>query len=405
MIARTCCVCFDEEPSGGIMCSGDPTHLVCSSCLEPLVKTKVEELRATGDDDGFIFCPLHGRHGCTSQAPFTGLAQTVSGETFNKYLEGRSARRLAEAERKAYADAHQIMQDEMKALKSVSSAATARGSRLLAKQLQRTMPDARQCPACSHGPIDHRDCEDLAAHHGQVLAGGFKIDNSCPKCGFFSQDKADWPLWDGTLADEGSEAVVDAATAERLVEAEVRDAQERQELAERKAEEALRSRRAVAAHARGVRSSLLESINEETHRRKKEHQLRKRAEAEAAEERERRKALEMALSRLTPLQATATTTSIVGKPGGRTPAQGHGKGAVRPISAPSSRRAMPPPASLQPTGGAEVGDADDWLPGPCHRSRPISAPVALRPTRLNGKPLAGVGSLQAALREARREAL
>lgn len=293
-------------------------------------------------------------------------------------------------------------------MKSVASAATAHGSRLLAKQLQRSMPDARQCPACGHGPMDHRDCEDLAAHHGQLLPSGAKIDNACPKCGFFSRDKADWPLWDGTLADDGNEAVVDAATARELVEAEMREAQERQERAERRAEEAVRSRKAVEAHARGVRSNLLESVNEETHRRKREHALRKRAEAEALEERERRKALEMALGKrqepspapllLTPLRTT------VGKSAGRaTP--GDGRGVPRPISAPS-RRALPPSVAEHPTGG-EVEDADEWLPGPCHRPRPISAPVTLRPVSLNGKHIGvgSLGSLQAALREARREAL
>jgi len=416
---RCCVVCFEEEPShgeSGITCSGDAEHLVCSDCLEPLVRTKVEAVLATGVSDatsageaGLIFCPcrgLTGRDQCTSKAPFADrdLAQAVSAETFATYLEGRSAAKLAEVERRAYADAHEMMQEEMKAMKAVANATTAHGSRLLAAALKRSMPDARMCPECGHGPMDHRDCEDLAAHHGQVLESGARIDNACPKCGFFSRDKADWPLWDGKLAADANEAVVDAATTRELVEAEVREAQEQKQRAELRAQEAVRSRKAAEAHARGLRSSFLENVNVETQRRKKEQALRKRAEAQAAEERSRREALETVFGQH---QQPAPTPSLLaplhttlGRSIGR-PVLGNGQGIPRPISAPS-RRTMLLPVSQLPTGGEEEV-ADDWQPGPYHRRRPISAPGTLRPASVNDVAKGG-GSLQAALREARREA-
>lgn len=416
---RRCCVVCFEEPShgeGGITCSGDPEHLVCSDCLEPLVKTKVEAIMATGSGDascpgeaGLIFCPcrgLTGRDRCTAVSPFADrdLAQAVSAETFAMYLDGRSAAKLAEVERRAYADAHEMMQEEMKAMKAVANATSAHGSRLLAAALKRSMPDARMCPECGHGPMDHRDCEDLAAHHGQVLESGARIDNACPKCGFFSRDKADWPLWDGTLANDGNEAVVDAATTRQLVEAEVREVQEQKERAELRAEAAVRSRKAAEAHARGLRSSMLESVNVETQRRKKEQALRKHAEAQAAEERSRREALETAFGQHQQLSPAplllAPLRTTLGKSVGR-PVPGNGQGIPRPISAPS-RRAKLAPISQQPTGGEEEA-ADDWQSDLCHRPRPISAPGTLRPASVNDVAM-GVGSLKAALREARREA-
>ena len=426
--SRCCVVCF-EPPSeedvegGGIMCAGAPGHLVCPECIEPLVLAKVEELKTKVDLDngaspgqlkalsGFVFCPCRGvAGGCTSEAPYTDrdLALAVSADTFSVYLEGRNLKRNAEAERDAYLEAQQTLQEELDAMRAVATAASAHGSRLLAKQLKRSMPDARMCAVCRYGPMDHRDCADLAAHHGQVLESGARIDNACPKCGFFSADKADWPLWDGTLAEDGmmpgqgsAAPLVDAATARELVEAEVSLAQERQERAERRAEQAIRSRKAVEAHARGLRSSLLESVNDETQRRKKEHELRKRAEAEAAEERERRQVLERTLSQrgdrppalipATPLRATLS------KHAEQPPAAGR---ILRPISAPA-RRVTQLPALDQATGtgtgtgGCGVGAEGSGVPVSRRRPRPASAPVM---------PHMGVGSLQATLRQARREA-
>ena len=239
---------------------------------------------------------------------------------------------------------------------------------------------------------------NLAAHHGQVLESGGRIDN-VPKCGFFSRDKTDWPLWDGTLAADANEAVVDAATTRQLVEAEVREAQEQKHRAELRAQEAVRSRKAAEAHARGLRSSFLENVNVETQRRKKEQSLRKRAEAQAAEERSRREALETAFgqhqqptvapSLLAPLRTT------LGKSIGR-PVPCNGRGCARPISAPT-RRTMLLPVSQQPTGGEEEA-ADDFHPGAFYRLR--ESPRV--PTSCESGYWRRSGSLQAALRDARK---
>lgn len=61
---------------------------------------------------------------------------------------------------------------------------------------------AYQCSQCSFGPIDHFACDDLLAHHGEHAGRGARINNACPRCGWFSSDLQDWPKWDGTVPKE-----------------------------------------------------------------------------------------------------------------------------------------------------------------------------------------------------------
>jgi len=55
----------------------------------------------------------------------------------------------------------------------------------LAQSLKLQMPDARMCGHCSYGPMIHRACDDLRAHHGETSHDNAKaaINNSCPGCG------------------------------------------------------------------------------------------------------------------------------------------------------------------------------------------------------------------------------
>ncbi|KAG8464448.1 hypothetical protein KFE25_003511 [Diacronema lutheri] len=69
-------------------------------------------------------------------------------------------------------------------------------------------PDARQCGRCSLGPITHAACADLLVHDGRaavmpssVQRGDSFINNSCPRCGWFSHSIEHWPSWDGVLRD------------------------------------------------------------------------------------------------------------------------------------------------------------------------------------------------------------
>ena len=74
--------------------------------------------------------------------------------------------------------------------------------RILEDQLRDLMPSAFECPKCGFGPIQHKNCSDLSAHHGE---GG--TDNSCPRCLFFSNDISAYRRWSGKLPDAADETV------------------------------------------------------------------------------------------------------------------------------------------------------------------------------------------------------
>ncbi len=86
-------------------------------------------------------------------------------------------------------------------LKGVSSLA------LLAEQLKRQIPDARQCKKCGWGPVEPIHCADLQAHEHQKV-GKTKdgkdvfINNHCPRCDHFEARREDWPKWNGVLPKE-----------------------------------------------------------------------------------------------------------------------------------------------------------------------------------------------------------
>ena len=433
-----CVVCF-EPAAAGISCAGEPKHFTCSDCLEQLVLHKAQQLKETDEIGkradgsspevakalaGFIFCPCHGVGGCIAKQPFPerDLASVLSDEAFSTYVEGRTLLKCAEAESKAYQDANETLQSELNGMRAATGAVIAHGSKLLAKQMKREMPDARQCAVCSYGPMDHRDCADLAAHHGQVLEGGYKIDNSCPRCGWFSEDKADWPLWDGTIqeSEEGG-ALLDPKAAEELVrserEREVAEAKERQEAAERKAAQAVHFRQLAEARVRNQRSSLMAMVDEATQHRKEERALRKKLEAEAASERARREAIESAIGlgasrlRRLPYQHCCQDDQPRLKPVSKSLHPASNSTRTRPCSAPLAP--PPPPRAVQPTGaeidlrGPEVF-MEVLGSTPCSGRRVTSAPV-LRSQRRPllsplSPPMKGSGSLRATLNAARKDA-
>jgi ubiquitin len=71
---------------------------------------------------------------------------------------------------------------------------------LLVQQIRREMPNARQCPRCSFGPVEHDGCGNLRTHHTQVRNGQSAINNACPTCGHFEASIEQWPHWNGVLS-------------------------------------------------------------------------------------------------------------------------------------------------------------------------------------------------------------
>ena len=239
-----CIVCFDSA-SSAILCANQ--HAVCDGCCEMLVKTTAEGIAGVSDleataaaADAGTALELSGRLRCPCAKLSAGgcdappyadshVALHVPESAFEMYVTARTLLPIAQKARLTYQDAQSALCEELGELKEATAKQANISRKLLAKQLQQQMPDARQCRECGFGPVDHMKCEDLAVHHGQDLGNGIKIDNSCKRCGWFSADHADWPVWDGTLHGDVQPS---ASDAEALMAQSLESAQQAAEKAE-----------------------------------------------------------------------------------------------------------------------------------------------------------------------------
>uniref|UniRef100_A0A7S3T6L3 Uncharacterized protein n=1 Tax=Strombidinopsis acuminata TaxID=141414 RepID=A0A7S3T6L3_9SPIT len=83
---------------------------------------------------------------------------------------------------------------------------------------------AYQCGSCGFGPIDHFACGDLTTHHGEQVgpAADTRIDNACPRCGWFAGTIGEWPTWDGTVPHAANVAQTPTGPTAASVEAALR---------------------------------------------------------------------------------------------------------------------------------------------------------------------------------------
>ena len=229
---RECIVCYASD-GDGVACQDG--HWTCATCLGPYVRNCCERLdevnlleseaaEAERDNDvnrsnflaGRIPCPKAGVDGCAAPT-FTDheVAKHADKETFEIYFEGRGKLPMA----RAVTAALQEWQEGAGAL------------RLL-------FPNARMCGQCSYGPVDHAACADLTAHHGEPGGRGAfglfartrlgpssssrRIDNACPRCGWFAPTISEWPMWNGVLATPEDDAAEEFAVRRRRREDELR---------------------------------------------------------------------------------------------------------------------------------------------------------------------------------------
>ena len=247
MTVETCVCCFEEVSDITLVCSQG--HFVCGECANMLVKSTasrlaetndLETLAAAADDDlqyqGRLRCPCAtvSAGGCTAEYfSDATIAKVVDETTFEEYIGARALLPIARSTRKAFEEA----QSALKPDDNDDNSASSRGRALLGKQLKNQMPDARMCAKCGFGPVDHMKCSDLRAHHGQVNEDGSIIDNSCRRCGWFSAERQDWPIWDGKIHDDHKvnqkEEVELLASSLETAEAAAKQAQEKLELAQK----------------------------------------------------------------------------------------------------------------------------------------------------------------------------
>jgi hypothetical protein len=213
---------MDDKPKcSGVECESiTEKHFTCGECLHSHVMACVEAGRENPDilnaRQGRIFCPSY-RVGCDCEKPFghSQIAGFVLETTFDDYLSGyhqmAKQKALQEVQKQVYDQLHNSASavvpeidatiSQAEADETQKRALEAISQHLLAQQLQIELGGrARMCGRCTFGPVDHAACDDLTSHHQQDVGNGVRINNACSRCGWFSSNVQDWPLWDGKLA-------------------------------------------------------------------------------------------------------------------------------------------------------------------------------------------------------------
>ncbi|KAJ0393777.1 hypothetical protein ATCC90586_003763 [Pythium insidiosum] len=203
---RTCTLCFGDDNLAGVECASG--HFVCDSCFDHHVQAQCElSMEVLRGRDGGVLCPRNNAHytpQCRAEA-FSDqvVAQHVRDHTYVRYLGVR--RSIWE---------HVIFQKSQAAIEQIRQQVGRQMSEELARNqlresLQRDMPNARMCGRCGFGPVDHAFCYNLRTHHGETVGRGGRvaaINNACPQCGWFADEIAQWPTWDGVLWEERQQA-------------------------------------------------------------------------------------------------------------------------------------------------------------------------------------------------------
>jgi hypothetical protein len=206
---QSCIVCGDSSKDcSGINCRGPERHFHCNMCTTQWC-SELNKQRAEAPD---LLRARNGLFKCTSEScpspPFTPAAvcsvlkdsQVMESFISNLLyvhtlsLQEKFQADLTEQIAKLQADGSKIREEEARKVELAT----------LAKTLRMTLRQPRMCPRCNYGPVENIHCEDLMMHHGQEDLEGntTAINNSCPKCSYFTEDWNDWVIWDGRLPDE-----------------------------------------------------------------------------------------------------------------------------------------------------------------------------------------------------------
>jgi ubiquitin len=183
--ANRCCICLTTTKARGLKCSA--AHFTCDACFSEYVRTE-----STSDNDAIV-TEREGRIPCPEcKVLFTDevVNEHCPGGILSLYM----ATRLRITEARGFQRAQQVRQTEGQ-------------TAVIAAQIRKEMPNARQCGSCGYGPVDHFRCSNLGTHHGQ---GG--VNNACPRCKHFVADISQWPLWDGKFH-ENEAAIMDIFVA------------------------------------------------------------------------------------------------------------------------------------------------------------------------------------------------
>ena len=207
-----CVICKNNTDMEGIRCNEN--HFHCKDCFQTFVNFNSNSL-ATGEinnqngTNGEIYCTMRTEangENCCKACQFSSyqIAQCVDSETFSKYLEAIIYVSNNKLEKELLTK-HSKDILELKT-KSNSLEIERKNRQILQEQLQKEFPDALQCRRCGFGPIISTGCWDLETHHNHTFGYGrnTRINNSCPRCGWFTREKKEWQKWNGILPDSNN---------------------------------------------------------------------------------------------------------------------------------------------------------------------------------------------------------
>ena len=234
------------------MCSGCLRQYITTSCDISDVNTQASLLArnsSAGAETHVVFCPFSDVAGggstvvaCGHPFSLSQLCLGLDGADAAVVVDGvilraiawcvsrrAEARALARAAEAATASAASRHEDE--ATVDVQEERAGRATMAIERERDVAMfraiiPRAYQCARCGLGPVEHANCNDLAAHHGQHLiarrqvcrtrgfvVGSDRVNNACARCGWFSANISDWHAWDGRLPDDWTVAASTAPAA------------------------------------------------------------------------------------------------------------------------------------------------------------------------------------------------
>ena len=231
----SCGVCTEfKHPSEGIKC--DAGHFSCSACVEKLLYDSIER---SGDGMSAAEHKQLCYHvKCSVMGDATGVChrifswkQLASGVP-EKAIDALRDKNLEFAIEKKLPDAAKAFAAEtQKSAGTLSLEQEAQSIRSSYRQVNGRFRDesgavVKQCERCGVGPVEKRACDDMSAHHGDLVRDArtgaiiYKQDMSCRHCNFLDQRSwSSWPDWDGRYVIGLLTAAQTAEVAARLTSA------------------------------------------------------------------------------------------------------------------------------------------------------------------------------------------
>jgi len=168
-------------------------HALCSPCFQAYARQQQQQEWVKHKRGARLLCPCRLPHDAECIGSFSekSMAAFLPEELYQIYMDQQRDKIHVEEAAKFNDMLNRMAKQLQKDMPGISR-------ELLERQLKAALPGARQCGSCGYGPVEHYACGDLQSHHNEST-GKAKINNACPKCGWFSADISQWPKWNGIV--------------------------------------------------------------------------------------------------------------------------------------------------------------------------------------------------------------